>query len=300
MQKKSAKAKNKQTASAAREPVFDGSELGVGRGMIYEPHIMHDPLIPFIFHTDVRRGGEKFHPNWHTNIEMLLCLTGRGTVNLESVEIVFKPGDVVVINSNVLHSIYTDSMIEYDCLIVDRDFCRSNGIDTDNVVFQEKMRDESLNQLFCAVKQVFLPKTALNYRAAKIRCAVLMLLICLSEKYTLTERNNVSAMRMSGGTERVKRAMVYIRQNMRQALSLEEISAAVGISKYYFTREFRRVTGQTVFEYINVVRCKEAKRLIAEGMTVSEAARTCGFENLSYFSRTYKKCIGELPSARGN
>lgn len=90
--------------------------------------------------------------------------------------------------------------------------------------------------------------------------------------------------------------MVYIRQNMKSCLTLEDIAAYVGISKYYFTREFKRITGQTVFEYINVVRCKEAKRLITQGMTVSLAAQTCGFENLSYFTRTYKKCIGELPS----
>ena len=280
--------------------LFEDGKLGAGRRMIYEPHIMRDPFVPFIFHVDHRKSGEKFHPNWHTNIEILRCLSGEGTVNLESAELLFEPGDVIVINSNVLHAIYTDSQIEFDCLIVDRDFCHTNAIDTDNVIFREKMRNEALNKLFDAVKQGYTREAALSEcHAAKIRCAVLSLLIYLRENHTVCKCDDVAS-DSSAGTERVKRAMVYIRRNMRRTLSLEEISSAVGISKFYFTREFRRVTGQTVFEYINVVRCKEAKRLIAEGMTVSEAARACGFENLSYFSRTYKKCIGELPSARGN
>ena len=53
----------------------------------------------------------------------------------------------------------------------------------------------------------------------------------------------------------------------------------------------------TVIEYVNILRCKEAKRLISEGQSVSEAAIASGFNNLSYFTRTYKKYVGELPSS---
>ena len=268
--------------------------LNSSYNMIYEPHIMHDSLVPFIFHTDIRRSGQKYHPNWHTNIEILLCLSGNGKVSLETEEHTFSAGDIFVINSNFLHSIYTDKRIEYDCLILDRDFCKSNGIPTDNVLFKEKIQDGSLSELFNRVKSAYLSSGIC--RAAKIRCSVLELLIALRAKYTLDISSDAPHAIRVQNTDRVKRSMVYIRQNMKSCLTLEDIAAYVGISKYYFTREFKRITGQTVFEYINVVRCKEAKRLITQGMTVSLAAQTCGFENLSYFTRTYKKCIGELPS----
>ena len=65
------------------------------------------------------------------------------------------------------------------------------------------------------------------------------------------------------------------------------------------SRDFKKYTGNTVFEYINISRCKTAATLIASGMSVSAAANECGFENLSYFSRTYKKYMGKLPSDRG-
>ena len=49
-------------------------------------------------------------------------------------------------------------------------------------------------------------------------------------------------------------------------------------------------------EMVNLIRCAEAKRLIENGMPVSNAATACGYENLSYFSRTFQKVFGKLPS----
>lgn len=272
---------------------METTAVRIADSMIYEPHILSDPMLPFIFHTDERRSGIQFHPNWHTNLEVLFCLSGRGTVKVETVEYAFEAGEVFVINSNMLHSIYTDTAITYDCLILDRDFCSSNGVPTDNILFREKIRDPRLAEQFGAVKQAYAHEGIC--RAARLRAAVLELLILLRENYTVCEHTDMPDTRLK--TERIKRAMVYIRCNMSRPLTLEEIAKEAGISKYYFTREFRHIAGQTLFEYINVVRCKEAKRLISEGMTVSAAAQVCGFDNLSYFTRTYKKCIGDLPAA---
>ena len=52
----------------------------------------------------------------------------------------------------------------------------------------------------------------------------------------------------------------------------------------------------TVVEYLNQQRCRHAQKLILEGESISAAAHLSGFENLSYFSRTYKRYIGYLPS----
>ena len=89
---------------------------------------------------------------------------------------------------------------------------------------------------------------------------------------------------------------MYIRSNFTKKLSLDNIAIYVGISKYHLCREFKTLTGNTIIEFINTLRCTEAKRLIEKGMRVSEAAYTCGFDNLSYFSRTFQHIIGHEPS----
>ena len=69
------------------------------------------------------------------------------------------------------------------------------------------------------------------------------------------------------------------------------------LSKYYFCRIFKNITGSTVIKYLNMYRCMKARELLSSGKyTVSEAALECGFENMSYFSKTYKAYSGSVPS----
>lgn len=261
--------------------------------LVYEPHILKDPLIPFGFHVDSYDSGDSTHFNWHTNLEILYCISGSGTVFCETAKHSFSQGDVFIVNSNDLHMIQSGESVKYYCLICDSNFCRENGIDTEYVRFVKQIRDDEIRRLFENVAEAFAGCEVC--RAAKIRCAVLELLIALRTEYTESTIGLMSD--RNPNTERIKKAMVYVRQNLAKSMTLDEIAAHVGISKYYFTREFKRITGQSAFEFINTVRCKEAKRLIADGSSVSEAARSCGFENMSYFSRTYKKFIGSTPSS---
>ena len=264
--------------------------------MIYEPHIFGNPQIPFIFHTDTQRRVNHDLPNWHVNLEILCANKGRGGVCLDSVEHFFEANEIAVVNSNVLHVTYAETgVFVYDCLIIDHNFCKECGIDTDNLIFETVIRDPELVENLKNVRRAYADSSVC--RAAKIRKAVLEVLITLREKHTLRMRSKDVPTDVSA--ERVKAAMIYMRQNLREPISLADIAAHTGISKYYFAREFKRVTGQTAVEYINIARCKEAKRRIREGASVAEAAQLYGFENLSYFTRTYKKYIGELPSKTG-
>lgn len=68
------------------------------------------------------------------------------------------------------------------------------------------------------------------------------------------------------------------------------------MSEANFRRLFREYTGKTPIEYRNEMRLVNAKaRLLSGEYTVSEAAESCGFYNLSYFIRCYKKRFGCTP-----
>lgn len=263
----------------------------------YEPHIIKDKLIPFFFHADiVGKNGQPCDLNWHTNIELLYCTEGKGNVICEATRYPLKKGDIFVVNTNKLHIVTSDEQVRYFCLILDNSFCTENGIDTEYLHFKELIHDEQLNSLFVDIADAF--GSFDICRATKIRCAVLKLLIKLRSDYTESDMRELTD--NSQSMERIKNAMCYIRQNLAKTFTLDEIADYVGISKYYLTREFKKITGQSVFEYINIVKCANARRLISDGYPVSAAARSCGFENMSYFSRTYKKYIGSSPSSIKN
>ena len=261
----------------------------------YETHVISDPLLPFRFHL-LKDGRECKHcePNWHENIEILVCTRGSATVMLDGRQYAFYPGDICVANTYCVHTTTQEVNLDYHCLIVDRNFCEENGIQTRVILFREQIRDTQTREVFQKVVEAYEGYRQEDpFSVTEIRYAVLGFLRELCRKHIIGQDGTTA----SASRERVKRAIEYIKTNFAQSITLQAIADFAGVSKYNLTREFKEFTGSTVFETLNMTRCAEAKRMIEGGSSVSEAALSCGYENLSYFTRSFKKHIGEKPSA---
>jgi len=259
---------------------------------IYETHNIKNPLLPFIFHPLLIRNGPARRINWHENIEILFCTDGEGYVQCGSEQIPFSVGDLFVVNADTLHSIGSNRFVCYQCLIVDRSFFLENGIQIDRFRFQNRITDPHMAQLFERVASSYSkydPNAGLS--VSMIRLSILSFVLALCQAYAATQPGAIPP-----ADPCIKMAISYIRNHMKDTITLDVLAAHTGLSKYHLSRQFKAATGKTIIEYINITRCLEAKRLIENGASVSHAALSCGYENLSYFSRTYKKHLRELPS----
>ena len=115
----------------------------------------------------------------------------------------------------------------------------------------------------------------------------------MTENYTLSE--NVCTVK-NRSFDAVKCTIKFIRTNYERKISLDEVAKNAFMDKYTLSREFKKVTGQTIVQYINSYRCKKAAEYIISGCSVSESARICGFTNMSFFTKTFKLCMGKMPS----
>lgn len=89
----------------------------------------------------------------------------------------------------------------------------------------------------------------------------------------------------------------YLNDNFKENLSLDMISRDIGISKYYLHRLFTEVNGVTPLGYLTRIRIEHAKAKLQHSTdTISEIAIVCGFDNISYFSNTFKNIIGLSPT----
>ena len=80
------------------------------------------------------------------------------------------------------------------------------------------------------------------------------------------------------------------------SLSVETISATLGLSRVQMYRKVKQLTGQSPVELIRLMRLKRAERLLkVTKMTVSEIAYEVGFSSPSYFSKCFKDCFGCQP-----
>ena len=126
----------------------------------------------------------------------------------------------------------------------------------------------------------------------EVLALALQLYTCLLRFHRLPEPREASRQ-----PETVMRAVRYLREHLADETAIEDACRDAGVSRYQICRLFRNYLDRSPVEFLNSLRCKEARTLILSGKcNVAEAARQCGIENLSYFSRLYRRYMGVLPS----
>ncbi len=95
----------------------------------------------------------------------------------------------------------------------------------------------------------------------------------------------------------LKNVFNYIEDNYSKKLYLDEIAEQANLSKCYFCRVFKILTGKTVFEYVNTTRIEKAKELLEVSFfNITEICFQVGFSDTSSFFRSFKKTTGKSPS----
>ncbi len=88
----------------------------------------------------------------------------------------------------------------------------------------------------------------------------------------------------------ILKACAIIKARYAKPLSLETVAKELYITPIYLSRIFKKETGKNFKEYLIEVRMNEAQKLLKEGnLTVNEVASKVGYEDASYFSRSYKR-----------
>ena len=94
----------------------------------------------------------------------------------------------------------------------------------------------------------------------------------------------------------VYKVIEYIKANFQRRMSLEEIAASTYLSKTYLSSLFKKETGYSISEYINIVRIERSKSLLLEeNISIIDIANLCGFEDQSYFTKVFKHIVGITP-----
>jgi two-component system response regulator YesN len=94
----------------------------------------------------------------------------------------------------------------------------------------------------------------------------------------------------------IQKLKVYIKDNLYQEMTREELASHVYLNPAYLSRLFRKETGFSLSDYILQERMdKAADMLLCTDKTISEIADSLGYDNFSYFARLFKKIHGMTP-----
>ena len=79
------------------------------------------------------------------------------------------------------------------------------------------------------------------------------------------------------------------------AITLEELAVVSGLARFRLLRDFARITGLTPHAYLLQRRTELARRLIATGLPLAEAAVEAGFADQSHMTRNFTRRYGYTP-----
>lgn len=94
----------------------------------------------------------------------------------------------------------------------------------------------------------------------------------------------------------INNALEFIKENITEPITLDDVCRAIHLSKPYTTRLFKKEMNMTVSEYINKQKLSMAKNMLAtDELSLQDISSNLGYENYCYFSKIFKKHFGVSP-----
>ncbi len=240
-------------------------------------------------------------PHWHKEFEIIRVLSGRLTVYLNSTKYELADGDCLFIEGGCLMRGYPDNCV-YECLVFD------------TAMLERKLAEEKWKGLFESGSSELEYKnfidrndTEINITIDRILCAIIeakpffeleiislfyKLFYELCSSGYIVKNKNVA---VDKGVRTVMFLLKWIESHDSEPITLSKISEVSGLSEKYLCRIFKEYTSKTIINYVNESRIEKACVAI-ESVSITEAAFGCGFNDLSYFCKTFKKYKGMTPS----
>jgi AraC family transcriptional regulator len=94
----------------------------------------------------------------------------------------------------------------------------------------------------------------------------------------------------------LSRVIDYIDQNLARQISLSDLAAVAGLSRFHFNRAFKKALGQTPYQYVLDRRIERGRRLLAEhALSLEQVAVAVGFREAAHFQKAFKAREGITP-----
>lgn len=166
------------------------------------------------------------------------------------------------------------------------------------ILNEHRIENNTLGITLAKIKEELLNSRLSNYESDQFYISLGELLIN-SEKKIRSDIERLPHIKSSSREEIYRRVYLmneYIHANFKNSITLDELSKACSLSKYYALRCYQKIYHITPYKKITMLRLEEAKRLIKNGWTISEAAIETNFSDSRSLSKQFKAHFSMTPS----
>ncbi len=221
--------------------------------------------------------------HWHVECEIIRIVEGRARIKIGDFSYEASSGDCFFCSGEELHYIISEFGAQAEVAIFDENLAPeiTGGY---TVVSPKLPNNIQINEYFERIKKE-LSKKGQFYREV-IENQARGLLLDIFQHCQITVRNkNINSH---------KNLIAEINRDF-SFITFEDAAKRSGYSASHFSKTFKKLTGMTFSEYLNVIKVENAIMLLRNNITVTSVSQKCGFSTIRNFNRVFKKITGYSP-----
>ena len=253
------------------------------------------------------READDYPAHWHNAVEMIMPVENTYTVMVAETPYHIGPGEVFIVPSGVVHEIFApEDGFRYLFLIDQQEFYAIEGIaERQHVLFPcAHLRADADAAALEEIRGYFEKAVRAYEGDGALAPAVARLWIRLTLARTVEALLGGGAGERAASTPRhhqllaaMMEARAYISEHCAERLTLEDMAAHSGYSKYHFARVFKMYAGMSFYDYFMQQRVALCRRLLSVSeLRVTDVALRSGFDSIATFNRVFKQYEGVTPS----
>ncbi len=239
-------------------------------------------------------GKSTYH--FHTGYELFFLVSGKNNILIGDKTYAISNGHLAIIPPNTFHQgTYQTNEIERYVINFEEQIIPD--------IFRSKLKLLHKEPIYIPADPVYLRGLFASvikeyHREDSLSAEMIRLILCNILAYILRNKSAVRSKMTEITHPHVSKLIKYINTNFSKDITMASAAHELNMSRTYLSRLFKNNTGFSFKEYLNIVRCHQAKELLAgTSMPITKIAYACGFNDSNYFSSAFKKTEGITPSA---
>lgn len=279
---------------------------GVARGvdtMEYQyEKVVTDEKIPLriIAHEEVN-GNRHVNKHWHQSLELIYCTKGMITCFKNSNRYDVKEEDLLLINSNEIHSLYSSLQDKGIILQLPLEFFLSFYQEHQNLYFD--LKETSVNQAAlleikaCMMEMMRLKKERMTGYDLRIHSLLYEMEYILVSHFYCEKGKADIVIKTQKYLDRLSEITQYLQQHYKEDIRQEDVAEQFSLAPQYLSRFFKKYANISFSEYVSSVRLDHAyKDLMNTDNSILKIAMDNGFANPRSFSDSFRNVYGVTPS----
>lgn len=241
--------------------------------------------------------------HWHIEYEIIRILKGEFLMTISEEEFLAREGDIIFVKGGLLHGGIPKECL-YECIVFNLDSLMISSLAGERLL--KKIRSDSIlifnHFSSCDTELSHITDRMFGQMKRRAEGHELFVIGAFYEffgyilehgYYTTTEDVSTKEGRR---IEHLKKALEVIENSYSDCITLDSLARAAGMNSKYFCRYFREMTHRTPIDYLNYYRIEQACfKLATSNSSIAEIGMSCGFNDVSYFIKTFKKYKGMTP-----